>query len=581
MEPGAGRPYALGPMGIPAPSSVLLFLGLLLAPPLQEPAQQPGQQPAPTQSPATESPATGNQQPSAPEPGAVEPSAPAQAPVARSAPADAPSPSRTAQAPVEPEDLFGIDRALELTLDAALRIAEANNLLLRIQEHQTEAVRFDARARWGAFDWVFGGRARVSDAERPASSQLTGADVLTINNQGGGLSLSKPLQTGGIFSIDFDRVNEKTNNAFSLTNPSTTDVLSVSYTQPLLRNAWRDAATAAQRSEELRFEQELETLRQTRQRVLFDVVEAYWDLVLQRQQLEVATAALDLAMEQLERNDRRLSAGVGTEVEVIQSEAQVAVRIEELLEAEVTARRADDILKRQLFPGTDEGMWDTELVPITPTPDGEQVTTEGLPTWTEAFGVALLHRSELRLQLRAIDLAEVALDLAGSERLPQLDLTFGASSLAFAGDSDETLEDSLTFEFPTYSAALVLSYPIGNRAGKYGERAARQRVRGAKLAYEDLESQIVADVREALRQVRYQAERVRASEKTLTASQRQLAAEQARFREGLSTNYQVLEFQQDYIAALNSERAARVAYALARSALRHAQGVLGEDLRRP
>lgn len=486
------------------------------------------------------------------------------------------APFQDGAAPRASQDLFGADRALELTLDAALRLAEANNLRLRVQESETEAVRYDARGRWGAFDWVLGGRARVSDSERPASSQLTGADVLTVNTQSGGLSLTKPLTSGGSFQIDYERVNEKTNNLFTLINPSTTDVVSVSYTQPLLRNAWHDVATAAQRTERLRFEQELEVLRQTRQRVLYDVVLAYWELVLARQRLEVAINALDLAREQLDRNDRRLAAGVGTEVEVIQSEAQVAVRLEQLLEAEVTTLRADDGLKRLIFPGVEAGPWETELVPITPLPEGEEVDAGALPSWSEAFGVALLHRSELRLAKKRIETAEVALELAASARRPQLDLTLGASALGFDGESQEAFEQAAGFDFPTYSAALSFSYPLENRAGRYGERAARQRLRGAKLAFDELESDIVADVREALRQVRYQAERVRAAEKTLEASRRQLEAEQARFREGLSTNFQVLEFQQDYISALNSERAARVAYARSLSGLRFAQGVLGE-----
>lgn len=495
--------------------------------------------------------------------------------------ATAPGQAQDGRGPVEPRDLFGTDRALELTLEAALRIAEGNNLRLRIQESQTEAVRFDARARWGAFDWILGARARWSDTERPASSQLTGADVLSVDTQAGGVSLTKPLTSGGTFQIDFDRVNEETNNLFSLVNPSTTDVLSISYTQPLLRNAWRDVATAAQRSERVRFERELETLRQTRQQVLHDVVTAYWNLVLARQQLDVAINALDLAREQLERNDRRLAAGVGTEVEVIQSEALVAVRIEELLAAEVATLRADDELKGLLFPGTEPDLWETELLPITPSPEGDEVGGERLPSWNESFGVALLHRSELRLQKKAIEAAEIQLELAASERRPQLDLTLGASALGFDGQSSEAFEQAVSFDFPTYSAGLTFSYPLQNRGGRYGERAARQRVRGAKLAHDQLESQIVAEVREALRQLRYQAERVRASEKTLEASRRQLEAEEARFREGLSTNYQVLEFQQDYIRALSSERAARVDYARAVSGLRFAQGILGEELRRP
>jgi outer membrane protein TolC len=95
----------------------------------------------------------------------------------------------------------------------------------------------------------------------------------------------------------------------------------------------------------------------------------------------------------------------------------------------------------------------------------------------------------------------------------------------------------------------------------------------AHLEADRLELAITTEVRDAVRQVEYQAEAVRAATKSLELARRQLAAEEARYREGLSTTFQVLEFQQQLAAALSSEKRARAEFVKARAALAKAQGL--------
>ena len=68
--------------------------------------------------------------------------------------------------------------------------------------------------------------------------------------------------------------------------------------------------------------------------------------------------------EQLDQNRRRLDAGVGTEVEVLQSEADLANKREELLERVALMNDASDVLKTRLFPGKDVIYWSIEIDPI-------------------------------------------------------------------------------------------------------------------------------------------------------------------------------------------------------------------------
>jgi outer membrane protein TolC len=86
----------------------------------------------------------------------------------------------------------------------------------------------------------------------------------------------------------------------------------------------------------------------------------------------------------------------------------------------------------------------------------------------------------------------------------------------------------------------------------------------------------VAEVRAAIRQVSYAIEAVAAADKSYEYTKQQLDAEDARYREGLSTNFQVLEYQQQLAQALYNKNLARAVLAKALVNLQRSQGILGE-----
>lgn len=463
---------------------------------------------------------------------------------------------------------------LRLSLEAAIQIALANDLSLQQSEHTADVARYDYAGTWGAFDPVLAATASLDDREFEGSSSLSGGNVVEVDTQSFGASFGLPLVTGGDLSVAFDTENQRTNNQFQLVNPSTSDTVSVALTQPLLRGAWSSYATSLQREAELNWIRQVEATRQTRQDLVSRVHEAYWNVAAARDLLGVTQTTLELGVEQLEQNQRRLDAGVGTEVEVLQAEANVAVRIQERLEAVVAVIDAEDVLKQMLFPGTDATDWMRPLTPVTPLP--ETYPLDAIPTWESALRVALERRSELRQQRTEIAATEVRLDRLRSDRLPALDLSLTGAATGFDGDPENAFDKAVRYEFPALTAALSFSVPIGNRAATNAVRAARVLVRQSLLTYDQLETQITAEVRFAVREVGHQVAAVRAAESSVQLARRQLEAEEARYREGLTTNFQVLEFQESLAQALSSLTAARVGLAKALAGLQRAEGVLGE-----
>ena len=148
------------------------------------------------------------------------------------------------------------------------------------------------------------------------------------------------------------------------------------------------------------------------------------------------------------------------------------------------------------------------------------------------------------------------------------------TSTGVDGQSNKAFETATKFDFPTASASLTYSTPLFNRAAENALEAARLGLRSARLGYEQAETGILTEVRAAVRDSQYQAEAVRAAEVSFDLAQRQLEAEQARFDQGLSTNFQVLEYQQQLSQAKSNLVGARVSYAKARTALLRAEGRL-------
>lgn len=465
-------------------------------------------------------------------------------------------------------------RDLPISLDAALTLAETNNLGLSIQDLATEVAQFNAMGAWGTYDWVLGGNFNYTDFERKPSAVQDGAVLQEGDVINWDVSLSRPLETGGSFSALFNSTRTTTTSFNSPVPTLHEDEVRFNLTQPLLRGRGYERATATQRESEIIYFQQIELRRQRLQELLRDTSDAYWNLVQTRNQVGVAESSLALGREQLERNQRLLNAGVGTEVEVIQAEAEVARRQETRLSAEVAMRQAGDALKALLFPTKETESWNTVLIPTTEVP--EDVSVDDLIAWEAALDVALENRSELRQQEYEIDLAKLRHEVAASDQQYGLDFSLGAISQGLDTSFGDASKEAFDFQNMTYTAGLALNAPVQNRTARYAERAALRNQRSANLALDQLQVQVVSEIRDAVRQLHYQSLAVSAAGESLRAADRQLAAEEARYENDLSTNFQVLEFQMQLVEAMNNEQTARVNFAKARFQLEAAQGILGE-----
>ena len=368
--------------------------------------------------------------------------------------------------------------------------------------------------------------------------------------------MTQNLLTGANYDINFSptRTNVAGQNTF-LFNPAYTSGLALTLTQPLLRNFGVDINKTfihiAQNNAKIEEHVFLDRVLT----VIATVEQSFWELVFVNENLKVAQLALKAAEELLASNRAKAKAGVMAIVDVLQAQAAVASRVEQVLLAEKAIRDQEDQFRRLLNPTEEDLRQDVRLIPMDkPLQSLEAISLE------EALDTALQRRPEILQASKNVETSELNTKFAKNQLLPNLSFQ-GTSGLAGLGkDPSDMINKNVSGDFYNYGAGLVLSYPLGNRAAvsQYNKRQIENR--NALATLQSIRQQVIVNVREAVRRVQTDFKRIETTRSARIMAEKQLQAEQQRLNVGLSTTRFVLDFQRDLATAQGNELRAIVDY---------------------
>jgi outer membrane protein TolC len=462
--------------------------------------------------------------------------------------------------------------------DAALR-ALKNNLDISISRHTKESRLADIIIEQSKFDPTFSLNGQynrqVSPLNRPVLG-FTGQTLSSIqsfdqNNTSFTADITQNLITGGNIDLNYSPARTNVSGAQAcfgrpstdpvcsrggfLFNPSWTGGLGITLTQPLLRNAGIELNKTFIKVAQNNAEVEQHVFRDRVMTVIASVEQSYWELVFANENLKVAQSALKAAEELLASNRAKMKAGIMSIVDVLQAEAAVASRVEQVLVAEKTIHDQEDQLRRLLNPGEDNLRRDIQITPADP-----PVTVLEPLSLQEAIDMAIEQRPEIVQAKKNVESGEINQEFARNQLLPTLSLqgTVGLSGLG--KDYGDSFSRNFSGDFYNYGAGLVLSYPLGNRSAisTYNKRQLEAKNAEAMLA--SVRQQVIVGVREAVRRVQTDFKRIETTRSARIMAEKQLQAERERLRVGLSTTRFVLDFQRDLATAQASELRATVDY---------------------
>lgn len=490
-----------------------------------------------------------------------------------------------------------------LPLGEAVAIALARNPSIAVSRIEPQIAEAAIGGQEGLFDFrVFADVNYTEDTQQTASTIL-GEETKSYTHDAG---IRRALETGGSVELKFAQTRTETDSPVASLNPQYRSTLDLTGTQSLLKGAGLDYNRL--RIEIARTDHKIsqEALAEQISQVIGQVVNAYYALQAAYKGLDVARESLSLARKLQRDNEIQVEVGTLAPIEILQAKTAVAQREEDVLIAENALADAQDALRTLLGLREHTGY---EFVPTTdPLVEVRKIALD------QEIARAFENRHDFRQAHLALERENRNLKLAENELLPQLDLVAGVGLNGLAGGVQQTqglaptslsgeitldttpigipgdttfpfdldiapsasttdrklsggfvqsLEEMFNVEGHTWSVGVAFEMPLENRTAEAAHVGAKLAARRARLSLLQLENQIVFEVRQAVREIETNLKRIKTTEAATRLAVEQLDAEEKKLEVGLSTNFQVLDFQQQLSSSRLAEIRARTDYARA------------------
>lgn len=371
-----------------------------------------------------------------------------------------------------------------------------------------------------------------------------------------GLGLAQKLPTGANYELRFNPERNHIEGARGFVfNPSYASGLRLTITQPLLRDFGLDVNRTQILIAQNNAKVEDQVFRDRLFTVISTVEQTYWELVFANENLKVTQAALRAAEELLAGNRAKEEAGIMANVEVLQAQAGVASRKEQILIAEKSIRDQEDLFRRLLGSSLQELRRNVRLMPIDQ-PD----QTPTVIKLDEAIDSALERRPEVLHARKSMESSNLNTKFARNQILPNLAFQGTAGLAGLGRDPVDMAQRNFSGDFYNWGVGLILSYPLGNRSAwsQYNKR--QLETRNAEATLEGVQQLVIVDVREAARRVETDFSRIETARASRILAEKQLEAGLERLNAGLTITRFVLDFQRDLAVAQGSELRAVVDY---------------------
>jgi HAE1 family hydrophobic/amphiphilic exporter-1 len=490
-----------------------------------------------------------------------------------------------------------------LSLHEAILKALENNNEIQVQRHTVRINELAIKALKGTYDPVLfvGTPAPVTPTATGAISSLAGAsgpglgfesrslpvasrlqagrdsNAQTSRTFSYNVSLSQTLPTGGNWQLALSNQRVVTNSIFATLNPQYATTLAIDVTQPLLRNFRLPPTEQQIRIAKKALDLSDSQFRQRVIEIITQVQKAYFDLVFAIRNVEIMQESVELAKVQHQNNLQQVEAGTLAPLELHQSTAEIERRQQDLILAIAQVTTAENALKGLILPNLNDDLWRANIVPT------ENI--EVLPPAIDeesALRLALQNRPELEQIRRQKEQNEVNIKYFANQTRPQVNLvaryaSFGIAGLEvppdprfpfgggavpaeFLGGPATALGNAFRQRYRHVAVGVSFSLPLRNQTAHANLGQARARARILDFQEQQLVQQIAIEVRNAVQNVLAARQSIAAARAARLAREKQLEGEQLRFEAGITTNYLVLQYQNQLSWARGAELQALVNY---------------------
>lgn len=454
---------------------------------------------------------------------------------------------------------------LRLSLRGAILTSLAHNRDLRVQILQPAITRTLEKTERAVFDPVLGGAVSVERKRDRATGRV--ASHTMTETVAGEVFIEEFLPTGTTI-----RVGAETSSTHSdlYTDHFTATRAGVTVTQALLRGM--PVGVNLARLHQARLDTRISEyeLRGFVEALVAEVEGAYWEYALALREVAIVRESKDVAERQLRETRERVNVGRISEAELAAAAAEVALRREELIDAEGTQEKARLKLLRRVSPAG--GAVFAYEVTLT---DGFAAVGGKLDEAASHVAVALRMRPDLNQARLGVKRGDLEVTRTKNGLLPQLDFFLALGTTGY----NETLGGAVrnvNGHHYDVSAGLTLEYPLLSRAARAAHRGATLSRRQLVRAVDNLAQLVELDVRTACVEAQRAQGMVAATGATSALRAESLRAETEKFKVGKSSSFLVARAQRDLLASRLKEVRAMVAHLQALTSLYRLEGSLLE-----
>ncbi len=488
--------------------------------------------------------------------------------------------------------------SLQQAVDAALR----NNLDILVERFNPLLLQKDVvSAKALLYDPTFAANVTRTNRDTPTASIFFPSGTLNEKTTDYGFSLAQPTTIGGLVTAGIQTLRTRTNSPVEVLTDRFEPLLTLSLSQEILKGfGWNVNRTRIRRSM-IGEAESVEGLRSQVINLVFSVQQAYWGLVGARENLRVQRLGLRLAEDLLRQNRIQVRVGTLAPIDELQAKAQMAAASTQVITAENGVHQAQDVLLALTTRDSEQLSADVR-VETTDSPAFQPRKVD----FEESLRIALARRPDLKVASLNLQDKTLVRKAARNNVLPSATVNFATGFSGLAGDPNpsvnpfngapagvgvlgtpfvgqSTFADATdTFfsnnSFPFWSVGLTVSYPIGNRDARAQYSKSKLDELKAKTSITRTEQQVSLDVKRTTEDLQTYSRAVESTKEARIVAEEQLDAENKKLLVGLSTNFQVLQFQQDLTQRRREEVIALTAYKVGLANLERAQGTTLDTL---
>ena len=450
----------------------------------------------------------------------------------------------------------------KMSLDDCIQGALEKNLDLRIARYNPPMSLSDLQSAYagynpnfsvsGAHDFsMSGGGFNPSIGTVPSST----SDANTFNSSLGGLTpwgLNYTLR-GNVA----ESYGQGSQGPLSAPFDTASGSASVSLSQPLLKNFWIDQTRFNIKVGKNRVKYSELGLKQNIMVVVTSVEQAYYDLSYARENVTVQEKAVELAMQLVAENKKRVQIGALAPLDEKQAEAQAASNQAALIAAQ-SALAVQETTLKQLITDDYANMEPIDLQPAAPLTAPVQVFDRQL-SWSKG----LTERPDLLQAKLDVERQGVTIKYNYNQLFPELDVVGsygqGAGGLGVS-EFSQALYQMQQGSRPSYSYGGVLTFPVGNTGARATYKKSKLAMEQYMLTLKKMEQTIMATINNDINQAQSSYQQVAATRAAREYAADALDAEQKKLENGKSTTYTVLQMQRDLTTARGNEIQALATY---------------------